>query len=1109
MKSSFLLLLALGAAYGNNVAMCTDVPTPPSGGSGDSSSSSSGSVAGAGNPGSSGSGSQTSSHGSGQVGDESLNPQQPVSGAPISAGPDVSLSSSGGPGTEMGSQQLPGAQLQPASPGNGQGGGQSQNQPLPESEVPNPAESNSLQTGQTSNQSGDGTHSESSTTLTPGGSVSPSSPGSTSGPGGATQLQVNSQKAELQSALLKNFTGVKVTGPCDTEVGLFLIPHMYISVKVGTDKIELSTKFPNSDNMLVEFTKEGQTLINKCGGSSEKTYKFIVYLEDNILTLKWLVNPSSDEANNQADVRKYRLPNLERPITSIQVHSVMVQEDTVIYTSKDYSIKNDIPENCQQVISACFLSGNTDIESCYTCNLLMHNDNTNDKCFDYVSADFKKEFQEIKVKGQDDEESNEYKLEQAIDAVLNGIYKIDSNGNKELITWEELDENVKEQIGNYCHVLKEVDISGTLEVHQMGNEMDVFNNLVKLLQKHGEEKKLTLEWKLQNPAICLKNVNDWLVNKKGLVLPPLQNGGSDIYFGESNHVEDEKKCCPSTYQEGPDGIIDLSIMHKNANTSSTPFTNHMFCNVDYCDWTKDTSSCMSKIEAGDQGDCATSWLFASKVHLETIKCMKGHNHVSSSALYVANCSNKEAMDKCQAPSNPLQFLDILEETKFLPAESDLPYSYKQVGNVCPEPKSHWQNLWADVKLLDPQNEPNSVSTKGYTAYLSDHFSGNMDAFIKLVKSEVMNKGSVIAYVKADEFMGYDLNGKKVLSLCGGETPDLAVNIVGYGNYINGEGVKKSYWLLKNSWGNHWGDKGNFKVDMHGPPGCQHNFIHTAAVFNLDMPQASLSIVESQLSNYYLKSSPDFYTNLYYKNFNAPPGAVAGGAKVYGSEAEAEATREDAQNGHNTRQAGEDGVPGAPVTAPGIAGPQTAQNLAASTPAAGAEGESSVASQQAADGTDSTSVTTEESSHQAQALQSPREEEGQGVLPQPQPEVSTPAQPSSSQQPTEQEQASTPVATGTPGAANSNAAVQSAKISQIIHVLKHIKQTKMVTRVVTYEGEYELGDHSCSRTQASSLEKLDECIRFCNENFSMCKSTVSVGYCLTKLRQANDCIFCFV
>ncbi|EUD66837.1 hypothetical protein C922_02822 [Plasmodium inui San Antonio 1] len=852
MKSSFLLLLALGALYGNNEAMCTTGQTLSSEGSGHSSSSSSVSATAGGNPGSS----------------------------------------------ESGTQNSPG--------------------------------SDSPQNGQTSNQHGDGTHNTSPTLPTSQESVSGSSSGNSSGQDAAAQLQAIPQKAQLQSALLKNFKGVKVTGPCDTEVGLFLIPHIYIFVNAAADTIELSTKFPNSDNFPVEFKKEGEELINKCEKSSgdssinspQKTFKFIVHLEDNILTLKWIVYPTSDGENkNKADVRKYRLPKLETPVTSIQVHQGIVHEGTTVYTSKDYSLKNDIPEMCQAYISSCFLSGNTDIESCYTCNLLIHNENTNDKCFDYVSADFKKEFLDIKVKGQDDEESSEYKVAQAIDAVLNGVYKTDPNGKKELITSEELDANVKEQIGKYCHVLKEVDTTGTLEVHQMGNEIDVFNNLVKLLQKHGEEKKSTLEWKLQNPALCLKNVNDWVVNKMGLVFPHLQNGDNDIYFGDSNDVEDEQKCKLSTYEEGADGIIDLSVVHKNAHASSTPFSNNMFCNGHYCDRTKDTNSCMAKIEVGDQGMCTTSWVFASKVHLETIKCMKGYEH-------------------------------------------------------------------------------------------------------------------------------------KVLSLCGDETPDIAVNIIGYGNYINGDGVKKSYWLLRNSWGKHWGDKGNFKVDMHGPDHCHHNFIHTAAVFNLDVSPFQSPAKEAKLYNYYLKSSPDFYKNLYYNALGEQKGKAPSHA-VQG---------QDATQVTPAPVGGGDSV----SAAQGGQQPQSQVPPVANT---GLNG----------------------SSEQVPAQQQ---------------QVDVAGQPLPAQQAAPGEDSTTPAADSTEET-ESSAEEENPKMSQIVHVLKHIKQTKMVTRIVTYEGDYEFGDHTCSRTEATTLDKLDECIRFCNENLSMCERTVSPGYCLTKLRKANDCIFCAV
>ncbi|CAG9482661.1 unnamed protein product [Plasmodium vivax] len=892
----------------------------------------------------------------------------------------------------------------------------------------------------------------------------------------------------ITSALLKDHNGVKITGPCNNKQSK--------GAKVPVEELKSG----------ILFKQPNETLENNC--AEGKNFKFVLYVHEDQLIVKWKVYNKTPAAtdNKKVDVRKYLVKNLKRPITTIHVHSSSVNQTTFLLESKSYALKKDIPDQCDAMVTNCFLSGILDVEKCYHCSLLVSSKDTSNMCFNYASPDIKEKFNEIKVEGQDDEESSEYKLAQAIDAVLSGIYKKDQNGKKELLTWGEVDPNVKEHIGIYCHLLKEVDASGSLEVHQMGSQEHIFNNLITLLQNHSEEKQESLQNKLKNAAICLKQAHNWVANKVGLALPQLDyNPGKGVEQVEENPPNGESANGESahdhTHEQGFDGVIDLPPFGTSGAQASV-YSDSMYCNGDYCNRAKDSSSCMAKIEAGDQGDCANSWLFASKAHLEAIKCMKGHDHVGASALYVANCSGKEAKDKCHVASNPLEFLNTLEETKFLPAESDLPYSYKAVNNVCPQPKSHWKNLWANVKLLEKQYEPNAVSAKGYTAYQSDHFKGNMDAFIKLVKSEVMKKGSAIAYVKAAGALSYDLNGKKVLSLCGSETPDLAVNIVGYGNYISAEGQKKSYWLLQNSWGKHWGDKGTFKVDMLGPDHCHHNFIHTAAVFNLDMPQANPPPVEFQLSNYYLKSSPDFYTNLYYKNVNAP----AGGAKVYGSEAELEATVEGAKNGVAQPAAGggrdaaqeaaqptEGGGNGQSEAAPEVAEPPAAPGPVDGEASSRTTVESPVTPQQAEEGTPSASLTTDQSSAQAQGPQSSGGA-GQGVAPT-QPVVPTPTP----------QHTSTAVLVKAPPAQSADA-----ESKEVLHILKHVKDNKVKTNLVTYSTTKSItDDHSCSRSHAQDPEKQSECIDFCEKNWNACADKISPGYCLMQKRGKNDCIFCYV
>ncbi|SBS89490.1 serine-repeat antigen 4 (SERA), putative, partial [Plasmodium ovale curtisi] len=410
----------------------------------------------------------------------------------------------------------------------------------------------------------------------------------------------------------------------------------------------------------------------------------------------------------------------------------------------------------------------------------------------------------------------------------------------------------------------------------------------------------------------------------------------------------------------------------------------------------------------------------------------------------------------------LEFLNIVNGKKFLPSEANLQYSYAKVSDDCPKPKSNWVNLWTGIKLLDYVPTPNSVGTKGYTAYESEKFKGNMDSFIKKVKSEIKNKGSVIAYVRAENALSYDTNGGKIHKLCGSENPDHAVNIVGYGNYISADGKKKSYWIVRNSWGENWGDNGNFKVDMDTPAECKHNFVHTAAVFNLDLPIVEKPVkAEAELYNYYLKSSPDFYSNLYYKNYSKAKNGVVNNGSV--------SAQSDSVYGQATEQTQASPTSEAAQVlelggARGVLGGDTSTEL---NQGESSGGKSLELSKDASGAPSGGALTGETSTGGASVAQ-----DGAGTS-------------------EKEESASDP------------------KKVEVVHILKYIKNNKIQSSLIKYDYEYGLGDHACSRSHAIDPEKQDECISFCNDKWDDCKRTISPGYCLTKLKGTNECIFCFV
>nr|BAR42429.1 putative papain-like cysteine prorease [Plasmodium vivax] len=903
---------------------------------------------------------------------------------------------------------------------------------------------------------------------------------------------------KVKSSLLKDQKGLKITGPCESYFQVYLVPYLYMNVNATSSEIEMEPMFMKVDDK-IKFEKEKHLLHNIC--AADKTFKLVLYMYEGVLTIKWKVYPLNGDktADRTLDIRKYKMKDIGQPITSMQVVVMTEQNKTVYVESKNFSIMNEIPEKCDAIANECFMSGVLDVQKCYHCSLLLQKKESAQECFKFVSPKIKNSFDEIQAKGEDEENPNEEELQKTIDNIFVKVYKKGENLYKEVDQLAIMDSSFKSELLKYCSLMKEVDTSGALDNHQLGDAEDVFAHITTMLHSNSDLDVFSLKSKLKNAALCLKNGDEWVGSKTGLVLPNLSPQTFEDTPTQTVDGGDEQ----AALETGEDGVVDLASL-QSVDVSPFLVTDKLFCNDDYCDRAKDTSSCVAKIEVQDQGDCATSWLFASKVHLETIKCVKGYDHVGASALYVANCSGEEANDKCHSPSNPLEFLNTLEETKFLPAESDLPYSYQAVNNVCPEPKSHWKNLWANVKLLGPTNEPNSVSTKGYTAYQSDHFKGNMDAFIKLVKSEVMKKGSVIAYVKAAGTLSYDLNGKKVLSLCGSETPDLAVNIVGYGNYISAEGVKKPYWLLQNSWGKHWGDKGTFKVDMHGPPGCQHNFIHTAAVFNLDIPVVvPTPNSDPEINNYYLKNSPDFFSNFYLNKHEA---GSDGNSTVQGQEEPAKQVGSAGSlaesSGNLTPSQSESGGSAQPEAGGAKApGPQGAVV---------SEQESAVASSppraEAASGALSTGGVR--SADQAVQRTGGATQSASTTL------TVTQNLPVATQPAAQRTQQTTQAGTETPkvplSSLKGSTGVNVTEVKEALHFLKSVKNGKVKSNFVAYVNADAMGDEKvCSRAFSTDADKQTECIEFCEKNWDACKGKVSPGYCLTKKRGSNECFFCFV
>ncbi|KYO03510.1 serine repeat antigen 2, partial [Plasmodium gaboni] len=430
------------------------------------------------------------------------------------------------------------------------------------------------------------------------------------------------QTIPVKSYFLKHYKGVKVTGSCGVQFQLVIVPHLFINVETKENNIQLEPQFMKLSER-IDFEKDKTNLKNKCEDNKNQSFKFILYLQDDMITIKWKVDEDKPttttttppgQVDLNVDVKRYKLPKLDQPVTSIQIHSLAKDGEKYLMESKDYDLGDKIPEKCEAIANDCFLSGNVDIEKCFQCTLLVKNSEKNDECLKYVSKNIKDRFEEIKTKGEDDEDSDEYEFIASANYILKNMYKKnDTNEKKELLDFKEVDNDLKVELLNYCNLLKDNDVNGILANEELGNEQDIFNNLTKLLEEHKEENDNVLYNKMKNEALCLKNVNDWMKNKTGLVLPQLKYSLNNVNENNENYIKE------NVFEEDENGIVDLTKFTVDTNYSSYNHADSLYCNQDYCNRLKDHNNCVSKINVEDQKNCALSWAFASKYHLETIK----------------------------------------------------------------------------------------------------------------------------------------------------------------------------------------------------------------------------------------------------------------------------------------------------------------------------------------------------------------------------------------------------------------------------------------------------------------------------------------------------------
>jgi len=202
---------------------------------------------------------------------------------------------------------------------------------------------------------------------------------------------------------------------------------------------------------------------------------------------------------------------------------------------------------------------------------------------------------------------------------------------------------------------------------------------------------------------------------------------------------------------------------------------------DSVDW-REKSGVVTPVK--DQGGCGSCWAFSTVETLEShLAIATGEAAPKLSPQQIVSCSPNPddcgGTGGCQGSIQTLGF--NYTETAGITTESS--YPYRGTTGTCQQSK---------IKPV--------AKNDGYIKLKVNDYASLVSA--------VATKGPVAISLAAGSF-GWQLYGGGVLTSCDCDM-DHAVQLVGYGTDNS-----KDYWLVRNSWGGGWGEKGYIRIQRFG------------------------------------------------------------------------------------------------------------------------------------------------------------------------------------------------------------------------------------------------------------------------------------------------------